>query len=272
MGIFLKRLRAEPLVHFFVLGALLFTLHRAVIGDPRTIVVTPGLKAELGRRFEDLRGRAPSAAELDAELRQWERDEAVFREALRQGLDRDEPAIRGALVAKMRAIAAAEASGATERAPTEDELQRWLASHRALYEMPARYDFEFVAFPRTTADAGAERERFERALHDGAAPATLGRPVLGGNMSLPDMQGRVAPELVERLPSFPLGEWQRVDAQHELLLARVKRLDGGLPSLDELRPRLVADWTQAAQQEAVERVLQRSVDRYHIEERSGERP
>ena len=258
------RLRAEPIVHFFVLGAFLFALHRVLVGDPRTIVVTPGLKAELSRRFEDLHGRAPSAPELDAELRQWERDEAVFREALRQGLDRDDPTIRGALVAKMRAIASAEV---VPREPTDEDLRGWLASHRELYETPLRYDFEYVAFSRAAPDAAAERERFERAVRDGAGPATLGRPVVGGNLSLADMQGRVAPELIERLPRFPLAEWQRVDAAHELLLARVKRIDGGLPSVDELRPRLIADWAQATEREAVERVLQRSVDRYRIEVR-----
>lgn len=250
-------------MHFFVLGALLFALHRALAGDPRTIVVTPGLVAELARRFEDLHGRAPSAPELDAERRQWERDEAVYREALRQGLDRDDPAVRGALVAKMRAIAAAEV---VPREPSEDELRRWLAEHRTLYETPLRYDFEYLAFPRAAPDAAAERERIARAIREGAGPATLGRPLLGGHLSVPDMQGRLAPELIQRLPSFPLGQWQAVDADRDLLLARVKRVDGGLPGFDELRPRLHADWSQAAQQEAVERILQRSVDRYRFEE------
>jgi hypothetical protein len=260
----LVRLRAEPVVHFFALGALLFALHRALVGDPHEIVVTPGLKAELSRRFEDLHARVPTAPELERELRQWERDEALFREALRQGLDRDDPAVRGALVAKMRALASAEV---VERAPTDDDLQRWLASHRELYEMPPRYDFELLAFPRASVDAAAERERFERAIRDGAGPATLGRPLLGGNLSIADMQGRLAPELIERLPTFPVGQWQPVDTARDLLLARVKRIEGGLPSFDELRPRLVADWSQASREEAVERIVQRSVERYRIEER-----
>ena len=260
----LARLRAEPIVHFFVLGALLFALHRTLVGDPRTIVVTPGLKAELSRRFEDAQGRAPTPLELEAELLQWVRDEAIFREALRRGLDRDDPAIRGALVTKMHAIALAEVP---QRSPTDEELQSWLASHRERYETPLRYDFEYLAFSRAAGDAGAERERFERAIREGAAPASLGRPVTGGNLTLADMQGRVAPELVERLPSYPHGQWQRIDTERELLLARVKRTDGGLPSFDVLRPRLAADWSQAMQQEAIERILQRSVDEYRIEER-----
>lgn len=260
----LARLRAEPIVHFFLLGALLFALHRSLVGDPRTIVVTPGLKAELARRFEDTRGRAPTPLELEAELRQWTRDEAIFREALRRGLDRDDPAIRGALVTKMHAIAQAEVP---QRSPTDDELNGWLEAHRERYEVPLRYDFEYLAFSRGSGDAAGERERVARAIADGAKPASLGHPVTGGNLSIADMQGRLPPELIDRLPTFSPGEWQPVDTSQDLLLARVKRVDGGLPSLDVLRPRLAADWSQATQQEAIERVLQRSVDEYRVEER-----
>jgi peptidyl-prolyl cis-trans isomerase C len=258
------RLRAEPLAHFFLLGAMLFALQRGLVGDPRTIVVTPGLKAELSRRFEDLHGQAPTPPELDAELRQWERDEAAFREALRRGLDRDDPGVRNALVTKMHALAAAEVP---ERAPGDDELQRWLAAHRDRYEAPLRYDFEFFRFPRSDGGARAELERIERAIRDGATPSSLGRPLTGGNMTLADMKGRIAPELIERIPSLPVSQWIGVDTADELLLARVKRVDGGLPGIDVLRPRLVADWTSATQQEAVDRILQNTLDRYRIEER-----
>lgn len=258
------RLRAEPIVHFFLLGALLFGLHRALVGDPRTIVVTPGLKAELSRRFEDQHGEKPTPAQLDLELRQWERDEAAFREALHRGLDRDDPAIRSALVTKMRALAAAEVP---ERTPTEGELQGWLAAHRERYEAPLRYDFEYFRFPRADAEPAAQREQVERAIRDGARPSSLGRPLIGGTLTLADMTGRVAPELIERIPSLTPGQWQAVDTAQELLLARVKRIEGGLPSPDVLRPRLVADWSRTTQQEAVERILQNTLDRYRIEER-----
>ena len=41
----MKRLLREPTLHFFILGALLFLLHHLIVGDPRTIVVSPGVKA-----------------------------------------------------------------------------------------------------------------------------------------------------------------------------------------------------------------------------------
>jgi hypothetical protein len=257
------RLRAEPVVHFFLVGALLFAVHHGLVGDPRTIVVTAGVKSELSRRFEDRSGRKPDAVELAAELRLWTRDEALFREAQRRRLERDDPGIRSAFVHAMQVIAASEVP---ERAPTEEELERWLGSHRERYEAPLRYDFEFLEFPKGDSDARDELARFERAIREGAGPASLGRPLRGATLSVADMQGRIAPELAARIPSLPPGQWQRVEAEQLLLLARVKRIDGGLPSPEVLRPRLVADWTLATRQEAIDRVLKETVDLYRVEE------
>ena len=93
----LKRLLREPTVHFFLLGALLFLLHHLIVGAPRTVAVTPGVRAEVARRFKDHNGRPPSDAEVEAALRDWKRDEALYREALRDGLDRDDATIRTVL-------------------------------------------------------------------------------------------------------------------------------------------------------------------------------
>lgn len=256
------RLRREPVVHFFLLGAVLFAVQHWLVSEGRTIVVTPGLKAELARRFEDLRGRPPSPPELETELRQWERDEALFREAMRRGLERDDPTVRGALIAKMRAIALAEVH---ERAPSDAELQAWLAAHRETYEAPTRYDFDFFEFPKAENDALVQLENVERALREGRSPTSLGRPLLGANLTVADMKGRILPELAARLPSLPAGQWTRVEAERALLLARVKRVDGGLPSFEVLRPRLQADWALATQQELVDHILDQAIERYHVE-------
>jgi hypothetical protein len=259
-----SRLLGEPLVHFFGIGALLFLAHHWVVGDPRTITVTPGLKAELARRFQDLKGRTPDPTELASEVRKWERDEALFREALRDHLDRDDPGVRAALVDKMHARATFEVP---KRQPTDTELSVWLTSHHNLYETPLRYEFEFLAFPKTEPGAQEQLDKFERAIKGGADAAKLGRPVIGGNLTATEMKERIEPELAERIPTLPENQWQRIETQRNLLLARVSHVEGGLPSLEELRPRLVADWTFATQREATERILQQTVDRYLIEQR-----
>ncbi|HEY7372051.1 MAG TPA: peptidylprolyl isomerase [Polyangia bacterium] len=263
----LSRLLHEPLVHFFALGLLLFFAHRLFVGAPRTVVVTPQVKAELSRLYQEMNGRPPSAAELATEVRKWEVDEALSREALRDHLDRDDPGIRTILADKMRLRAAFEAP---KREPTDAEQDAWLAAHRSLYATAPLYDFEFVTFPRSDPRAQAAREEFERALAQGKDAASLGRPVIGGNLSAEDLLGmkdRVEPELAARIPGLAPGSWQRVETTRSLVLARVKGVGGGMPTRQQLGARLVADWKRITQQEAVDALLERTVlERYRFEE------
>jgi hypothetical protein len=47
----------------------------------------------------------------------------------------------------------------------------------------------------------------------------------------------------------------------------VKSVDAGAPTREKLGGQLVADWKRATQQEAVDRLLQPTIDRYHFEEK-----
>jgi hypothetical protein len=255
---------AEPVVHFFALGVLLFVAHRVFVGAPRTVVVTSAVKTELSRRFQDANGREPSGAELAAEVHKWEIDEALFREALRDRLDRDDPGIRSLLADKVRLRAAFEVP---KREPTDAELDAWLAAHRSLYQTPPRYDFEFVAFPKAEPRAQAARDEFERAIQEGKPAASLGRPVIGGNLTAEDLGSRVEPELAERIPRLEPGAWQRIETAKSFVLARVKGVDAGTPTREKLGGQLVADWKRVTQQEAVDRVLQPTIERYRFEEK-----
>jgi hypothetical protein len=257
------RLLREPAVIFFAAGALLFVAHRAFVGAPRTVVVTAAVKAELARQFQETNGRPPTAAERAADIQKWKTDEVLFREALREHLDRDDPGIRAILADKMRMRAAFEAP---KREPTDAELDAWLAAHRSEYQTPPRYDFEFIAFPKTDPRAQTERDDFDRAITQGKNPAGLGRPVIGGNLIADDMKGRVEPELAARIPGLQPGAWQRLETHQSFVLARVKSTDTGVPTREKVGAQLIADWKRAAQKEAVDRVLQPRVDRYRFEE------
>ena len=259
-----RRLLTEPALHFFALGALLFLAHRLFVGAPRTVVVTAGVKADLSRRYQDANGRPPSGAELAAEVQKWKVDEALSREALRERLDRDDPGIRAILADKMRMRAAFELP---KREPTDAELDAWLAAHRSLYATPARYDFEFVTFPRTDPHARAAIDDFDRAIQQGKVPASLGRPVIGGNLTADELKARVEPELAERIPNLAPSAWQHIETRKSFVLARMKRVDTGAPTRAQLGAQLIADWKRETEKEAVDRLLQRTVlDKYRFEE------
>ena len=89
---------------------------------------------------------------------------------------------------------------------------------------------------------------------------------MGGNLTADDLKSKVEPALAERIVALAPSTWQRVETPQSFALARVKSVDSGVPTREALGARLVADWKRATEQEAVDRILQRIIDRYHFEE------
>lgn len=259
-----RELWAEPVVRFFLLGAALFVVHRWVTGDSRLIVVTGAVKADLARRFQDHNGRPPTPPELAREVDQWRRDEALYREALREGLDRNDATIRAVLADRVRARASLLAA---RHEPSQAELDAWLAEHRASYEAPRRIDYETVTFSRAQRGDVTELARYEAALPGGADARTLGRALVGGNLTGDELAARLGPEIADQIQRLPIGQWRRLEHADKLLLVRVNAIEGGLPPPDELRKRLIADWTYARETRIVQAAEQAIVARYRFEER-----
>lgn len=259
----LRRALQQPVLHFFALGALLFAVQRVVQGDPNAIVVTPGVKADLARRFQDDQGRPPTAAEVEAALRAWKLEEALFREALRQGLERNDRGVRSLLIDQLRAQAL---QAAPKRQPSEAELARFLDTHRSLYETPQRYLLEWLAVDKTKPDARAELAELEAKLKAGSEPNGLNRPVFGANLESATARERLGDKLASELATLPPGQWRASESPTELLVFRVKSVSGGLPEPTELRARLLVDCSAALQAEAASAALEKLAAQYRFEE------
>lgn len=244
-------------------GVLLFFAHRWIAGDSRVVAVTPGVRAELARAFQDNHGRPPAPEELEAEVRDWERDEALARQAKREGLDRDDRTIRAVLADHLRARVA---QGIPKRQPTAADLAAWLAAHRGDYETPRRWDYQSIVFPRS-ATGEAEAAKVQKVLVNGADARSLLRPLVGGNLTAPELAQRLGAPAAARVQEMPVGAWERIAGERELLLVRVTAVSGGLPPEDELRPRLFADWQYAQHQREVDQALRDVVHQYRFEER-----
>lgn len=251
------------MIHFFVIGSVLFAAQSWLTEDPRIIVVTSGVRADLGRRFEDAQGRPPDARELAEEVRKWARDEALYREAVELGLDRDDAAVRSVLVDKMAALAAVEVPEVT---PTEAELDAWLAAEEKRYATPVKYEFEFLTVSASDPDATREIERMERALQAGQSPSHLGRSLRGAHLSEQEMNGRLPVELRNAILQLPVGPWQRVVGEVDTWLVRVKKQSGGSPKKEAIRPLLVADWAAHHKKQEIDRILDLTAVRYRIDE------
>ena len=98
----------RPMLHFFVIGALLFGADRVRSGwlsEPEllgTIAVDAPTLDRLSREALAQTGRLPDARQLAALAARWADEEILYREALRIGLDQIDPVVRTRLVRNMR--------------------------------------------------------------------------------------------------------------------------------------------------------------------------
>lgn len=260
----LVRLLREPTLHFFVLAAALLGLQRLWAGDERTIVITSALKADLRRRFQDQMGHAPTNREADAYIAAWKVDEALYREALRQGMDRDDPTVRGILIEKMRERALLQTRIAE---PTEDELEQYLARHRDQFEAPLIYEHEYVVFPRAEPGAEAERANAERQLKAGATPASLSLRSTAANVDRQRIEQAFTPDVADAITHLPIGQWQELQTPDRLLLVRLISIQGGLPPPEVLHAQLAASVKREKEQQASAAAARAIAERYRFEEK-----
>ena len=160
-----KAIAREPLVHFLVIGIMLFSFDAwrgtseraasppapappvapAAAASPTPtgpIVVDAEVVARVRVQAERRLGRAPTAAELDAEVTRWVDEEVLVREAIARGLERDDPVIHKRIADRMTFVLE-QSLIVTE--PTDAELRAWFDAHRDQWAQPERIDFTQVS-------------------------------------------------------------------------------------------------------------------------------
>src|SRR5256885_16597250 len=90
------RILREPLLHFLVLGVLVYAAAVQRDGQPARYRVDAGpeRRARLEVAYEQQYGVAPTAAQLQQLVGQYVRNEILYREGLAMGLERDHETVR----------------------------------------------------------------------------------------------------------------------------------------------------------------------------------
>lgn len=231
----------EPLLHFLVAGAALFAIDAVVAArseDPTRITLDAAVDAELRQLFEDERGRAPTAAELEPLRARWLDNELLYREGLALGLDRGDSGIRERVIFKALNVVQANLQLAE---PDEPTLRAWFEMQRSRYDDPPRIDFlEAVTEGKP---ARGEVLAFAEALNAGRADtARSGLRVYKGRplATLPETFGAA---FTERLLALPIGQWQVLDSADGPRAVRLDARRPGTPAVFEsVRSTVLADW------------------------------
>jgi hypothetical protein len=270
------RLAREPLLHFLLLGGVIFAVFAFVSRNeasrPGEIVVTQARIASLATAFARVWQRPPTVAELDGLIRDHVRDEVMAREAMALGLDRDDTIIRRRLRQKLEFVSEDVAALAE---PTEEQLRAYLEEHPGAFRTNRRFTFSQVHLDphrrgeRLEGDAARLLARLERA-GPRADVAALGdsRMLEAEFVALP--AGDVAREFGEgfaaRLGQLPVGRWQGpIESGYGAHLVLVReRVEGGMPALADVRAAVRRAWLNARRQEANEKLYQALLGRYTV--------
>jgi hypothetical protein len=254
----IRKLLGEPMLHFLLIGIALFGAYRWMApGDSggRRIVITQGVIDDLVTQHIAARGREPSAVELNHLIESYVRDEILYREGVRLGLERDDIVVKRRVRQKIEMIAEEDAS---TRTPTDADLSAYLVANQARFVQPAILTFEQVFIGASTSGPGVVHAVAvtRKALRKGADPEELGKPTL-----LPHRMTRIPADLVARdfgasfaaaLEKAPVGEWVGpIDSSFGAHYVRVSdRTPAVAPQLAAVRDHVVREWENDRRQRA----------------------
>lgn len=262
-----------PLLHFVVLGAVLFGLY-SLYGDKREVqskeIVVSAQQVELlASLWEKQWRRPPMPEELDGLVQSFIREEVLYREALAMGLDRDDTVVRRRLAQKIEFLAQ---DLATRGEPGEQELRTFFEEHPEIFEEPGRITFSHVYI--NVDEHGNESfevaaEVLER-LRAGDDPDSLGDRFMLQRDYLRKSPAEVArhfgSQFAEEVFEIEPGEWQGpVQSGYGLHLVLVEgQEEPYLPSLEDVRAEVRDEFLSFRRREVDELFYNRLREGYEI--------
>jgi peptidyl-prolyl cis-trans isomerase C len=261
----------DPLVHFLVLGAAVFAVHRWVVAsaEPNAIVLSQPVVRGLVQEHVRRTGSEPTAEETQALVDTFVGNEILYREALAHGLDRGDIIVRRRLVQKMQFLLEnLEPTGT----PTEAELQAFLEAHAERYRVPERLTLThvFISTDAHGPEAQTIASRLLPRLRGGDDASGLGDPFLHGHTftlrTRRELAGMFGAGFVDQVAGASLGEWSGpVSSSFGWHIVRVtERRPARLPDLAEVRRSVQQDWEEERRTELDHKALERLRQRYEV--------
>jgi hypothetical protein len=270
-----KKLNREPLIHFVLLGALIFAVNawrdkqRPAETETGRIEVTAGTIAWLSEGFSKQWHRAPDADELRGLVNEHVREEVLYREALALGLDGNDTIVRRRLAQKMEFLGQ---DLATAGKPDEAALRKFYDENAARYAKAARVSFQHIYFSKDKRGDRLEADAREAltALVNGARDESLGDPFLRelefANAPETDIASALGREFAAQVITLPTGEWRGpVASSYGVHLVRVSnRAEPQAVEFEAVREAVVRDFSEERRLAANADFIRRLKERYSI--------
>lgn len=254
----MRRLLREPLLHFLLIGVVLFGVYSLVspgyskaVAPSKEIRLSLDEITQLTQLFQSQWRRLPSQQELQRMVENKVEQEILYREALAMGLDKNDEIVKRRMAQKMQFLAE---DNAVAREPTTAELNAWFEQNRVRFAQPPRVSLRHLYFSPDRRGARA-RDDAQQAL-----AKLAGQPVdaaVAGSLADPfmfqDYYRDRAPEFLgkEFGPQFALavarlkpGSWQGpIESGFGWHLVFVDTaVPGRVPAFEEVEANVRAAW------------------------------
>jgi hypothetical protein len=242
----------EPLMHFVVLGALIFGIDAALHPqqkDDRVVIVTKAMRQSFIDNFDEDKSRVPSDDELGKMIESWVASEILYREGKALGVDRGDDMIRDRVAFKLQLLIFDQIHVAQ---PTEDQLRAWFATNHAQFDEQERVGFyltpptDQITAQRQLEDILAQHESEELQKQ---TRAILGRPVAS-------LAASFGEGFRDGLLAMPQGQWNILQSKDGWHVVRLdSRRPGALASFENVRDEATRIWhTEETRKQAWEAV------------------
>lgn len=269
----------EPLLHFVVLGIVVFGGYQLLDRQPEA--ASGAQRIEITK--DDLRQLAvvwlaqgrekPTPEQLRSLVDEKAAEEMLMREAIALGLDKNDEVIKRRLAQKMDFLLADIAALAP---PTDEELTTWYAAHKAEFTKPPRMRFRHLYF------ASDRRGEDAQSAARAALPLVAGRPpasLMTANIADPfmfrDNYVDVTPEQMAKefggsfakaLFELQPGDWRGpIESGYGWHLVWIDSYEAPrVPTLEEVRPVVAQAWQGEKYREVKGRAMDEIRSRYEV--------
>jgi len=253
----MKRWLREPLLHFLLLGAVLFGVYeftqagQTVPVSSMEIRLTLNELTQLALLFQSQWNREPTPEELNRLIENKIQDEILYREALAMGLDKDDEIVKRRMAQKMQFLTEDVAAA---REPAAAELKNWYEGNSARFAQPNRVSFRHLYFSpdrrgnRARDDAAQALAKLAGQPEDSRLVSSLADPFMFQEYyrdRSPEFLGKeFGPQFAQAVAKLTPGSWQGpIESGFGWHLVFVDTvIPGRVPAFDEVEPDVKTAW------------------------------
>lgn len=250
-----KKILQEPLLHFVIVGSLLFITLSSNDTNPQPhIVISEGKIKQLSAQFSKTRQRPPTAEELSALIDNQVKEDLAFRHGMQMGLVENDTIIKRRVQQKLEFMLN---DSVASIAPGRKELQVYLDSHKEKYSIAPVYSFKHIYInPEKHKDSDAfitelQAQNLDAIYQNSGDSIMLESQYI--DISATQVARLFGRKFAKQLNDLTLNQWQGpVKSGYGLHLVSIdKKTPEHIATLDEMGAAIKRDYRIDAQKKAI---------------------